>query len=75
MRWPWQREPQSVIPVKEPDALAPTCPHCGRRMQHNTAIKLETVRQYLCGCRGIVYYKNVIVPPKKTEMNRHGDNG
>lgn len=43
----------------------PYCPHCGRRMQFNKMASSMTVHQYLCGCRGIVFHKNIIIPQKK----------
>jgi hypothetical protein len=37
----------------------PHCPYCGRKMQFNKVASTDTLRQYLCGCRGIIFHKNV----------------
>ena len=37
----------------------PSCPHCHRPMQLNVAVSNEYVRQYVCGCSGAVYHKNI----------------
>jgi hypothetical protein len=39
----------------------PTCPHCHKRMQLNTAVSTDETQQYLCGCQGtgIIYHQNV----------------
>jgi hypothetical protein len=37
----------------------PTCPHCGRSMQLNSAVTTEFFRQFLCGCRGTVMHVNL----------------
>ena len=47
------------------DHEVPNCPHCSRKMQLNTAVGTVTLKQYLCGCRGVVFHKNVVVPQKK----------
>ena len=47
------------------DHQVPTCPHCGRRMQFNSGVSTPTVKQYLCGCRGVIFHKNVVVEQKK----------
>jgi len=43
-------------------------------MQLNTAMSTETQKQYVCGCRGYVYYHNVPnwKPPLELKGKRHG---
>lgn len=36
---------------------APICPHCKQPMQIN--IDTEASKQYICACRGTIYYVNV----------------
>lgn len=39
--------------------MIPLCRYCQRPMQLNTAMSTETQKQYMCGCRGFIYYTNV----------------
>lgn len=45
----------------------PTCVHCGRPMQLNTAVSTEFLKQYVCGCTGIIFHVNLHAGQKGKE--------
>ena len=37
----------------------PQCPQCHRAMQENKPVSTPTMRQFLCGCAGTLFYVNL----------------
>jgi hypothetical protein len=37
----------------------PRCPYCGRIMQLNKAASTEEILQFICGCQGTIFHRNI----------------